>query len=53
MTHSWHIGPFTPTQGEILSELPDVRFPCPIVGTDVAWAAKDVFNPGADDVPRV
>ena len=26
---------------------PDVRFTCPVAGVDVAWAAKDAFNPGA------
>jgi predicted GH43/DUF377 family glycosyl hydrolase len=48
MTHSegWQIGPFTPG-GEVLRQRPEARFSCPILGTSVAWAAKDVFNPAA------
>ena len=30
-----------------MADLPDVRFTCPVSGIDVAWAAKDAFNPGA------
>jgi predicted GH43/DUF377 family glycosyl hydrolase len=42
----WPIGPFTPG-GEVLGPRPEARFTCPILGTSVAWAAKDVFNPAA------
>ena len=47
MTDSWHLGPFTPVAQEVLANLPDARFTCPVTGIDVAWAAKDAFNPGA------
>ena len=47
MTDSWHLGPFTPVAQEVLANLPDARFTCPVAGIDVAWAAKDAFNPGA------
>lgn len=40
-------GPFTRRPGAILGPDPSVTFRCPIANTDVAWAAKDVFNPGA------
>jgi predicted GH43/DUF377 family glycosyl hydrolase len=43
---AWPIGPFT-DGGEILSRQSEVEFSCPILGTSVAWAAKDVFNPAA------
>jgi predicted GH43/DUF377 family glycosyl hydrolase len=45
-TASWEIGPFT-DRGEILGRQVDARFDCPILGTSVSWAAKDVFNPAA------
>lgn len=47
MSESWRIGPFIPVEREVLADLPDVRFSCPVSGIDVAWAAKDAFNPGA------
>jgi predicted GH43/DUF377 family glycosyl hydrolase len=31
----------------VLQRDPLLRFHCPVSGADVAWAAKDVFNPGA------
>jgi beta-1,2-mannosidase len=43
----WEIGPFERVPEPILGPHPDLRFHCPVSGTDVAWAAKDVFNPGA------
>jgi beta-1,2-mannosidase len=42
----WQIGPFAGA-GEVLGRQPGARFECPILGTTVAWAAKDVFNPAA------
>jgi len=42
----WQIGPFTPC-GEVLGRHAEARFSCPVLGTSVAWAAKDVFNPAA------
>jgi predicted GH43/DUF377 family glycosyl hydrolase len=39
-------GPFT-RHGRVLSTRPDVSFRCPLSNETVAWAAKDVFNPGA------
>jgi hypothetical protein len=47
VTKSWRIGPFIPVRQDILAELPDFRFTCPVSGIDVPWGAKDVFNPGA------
>lgn len=43
---NWAIGPFT-RPVRILEARPDVTFRCPVLGEDVAWAAKDLFNPGA------
>jgi len=43
----WEIGPFERVAEPILGPRPDLAFHCPINGTGVAWAAKDVFNPGA------
>jgi predicted GH43/DUF377 family glycosyl hydrolase len=43
---AWQLGPFTP-HGEILNRQPEAQFTCPILGSAVAWAAKDVFNPAA------
>jgi predicted GH43/DUF377 family glycosyl hydrolase len=39
-------GPFE-FRGEILGPHPEVEFACPLAGTTVRWASKDVFNPGA------
>jgi beta-1,2-mannosidase len=39
-------GPFE-FRGEILGPQPALEFACPLAGTMVCWAAKDVFNPGA------
>ena len=47
MIESWRMGPFIPVEREILADLPNVHFTCPVSGIDVAWAAKDAFNPGA------
>ncbi len=44
---AWQLGPFTRNGGTLLAARPDLRFRCPVSGQDVAWAAKDVFNPGA------
>jgi beta-1,2-mannosidase len=51
MTHAddppaWAIGPFSQPQ-RILEQRPTVSFTCPVSKATVAWAAKDVFNPGA------
>jgi len=43
---AWQIGPFS-RRGEVLRQQPDERFTCPLLGTPMAWAAKDVFNPAA------
>jgi predicted GH43/DUF377 family glycosyl hydrolase len=42
----WALGPFR-RRGTVLREVPEVTFACPVRGEPVAWAAKDVFNPGA------
>ena len=42
----WQIGPFI-QRGEVVRQQPEARFTCPLLGTPVAWAAKDVFNPAA------
>ena len=43
---SWAIGPFSrPIRVSI--DQPAVRFSCAVSGQDIAWAAKDLFNPGA------
>lgn len=42
----WQIGPFA-GRGEILRQQLDAQFSCPILGTSVRWADKDVFNPAA------
>jgi beta-1,2-mannosidase len=46
-TGDWQLAPFTRHDGAILRDLPHLTFRCPVSGEDVAWAAKDVFNPGA------
>jgi len=43
---AWPIGPFT-AHGEILGPLEAPSFSCPVLGSTVQWAAKDVFNPAA------
>jgi predicted GH43/DUF377 family glycosyl hydrolase len=43
----WTLGPFVRQPGAILGPAPELRFDCPVTGRSVAWAAKDVFNPGA------
>lgn len=42
---SWAIGPFSPPR-RILGDRARATFTCPLAG-EVAWAAKDAFNPGA------
>ena len=42
----WQLGPFR-RRGTVLRDVPEVTFRCPVSGRTVAWAAKDVFNPGA------
>ena len=46
MSDDWHLGPFIPQGGAVITSRPDVKFRCPVTGVDVSWAAKDVFNPG-------
>jgi len=43
---AWAIGPFSRPE-RILAERAEVIFDCPVAGERIAWAAKDVFNPGA------
>jgi predicted GH43/DUF377 family glycosyl hydrolase len=47
VTAEWALGPFRAGDGALLAPLPAARFRCPVSGELVAWAAKDVFNPGA------
>lgn len=42
----WALGPFTRPQ-RLLEDRPDVSFACALTGREVAWTAKDLFNPGA------
>jgi predicted GH43/DUF377 family glycosyl hydrolase len=41
------LGPFVRDDGATIGCDPSLRFRCPVTGEDVAWAAKEVFNPGA------
>jgi predicted GH43/DUF377 family glycosyl hydrolase len=43
----WMLGPFVRHDGDVLARRPDLTFTCPVSGRPVAWAGKDVFNPGA------
>jgi predicted GH43/DUF377 family glycosyl hydrolase len=43
----WELGPFERHPGSVVAQDPDLEFDCPVSGRRVAWAAKDVFNPGA------
>jgi predicted GH43/DUF377 family glycosyl hydrolase len=43
---AWALGPFCEPR-RVLADRPAVTFACPVSGERVAWAAKDVFNPGA------
>ena len=43
---AWALGPFS-RPVRILDDRPEVTFDCPVAGAQVAWAAKDLFNPGA------
>src|SRR3954471_20590005 len=43
----WTLGPFERLGGVALGAHPDLAFACPVTRRAVAWAAKDVFNPGA------
>jgi beta-1,2-mannosidase len=47
MTSSWQLGPFTRHSSPVLDAMPELRFRCPVAQREIAWAAKDVFNPGA------
>jgi beta-1,2-mannosidase len=51
MTHAtsdrWQLGPFVTHPEPILSARADLQFDCPVAKRRIAWAAKDVFNPGA------
>lgn len=42
----WALGPFSPPL-RIATDGTRLRFDCPVAGRSIAWAAKDVFNPGA------
>ncbi len=44
---SWALGPFTRHPGAVVDARPGLEFTCPVGGDRVAWAGKDVFNPGA------
>jgi predicted GH43/DUF377 family glycosyl hydrolase len=41
------LGPYARQPGPILAADPSLTFDCPVAGRRIAWAAKDVFNPGA------
>lgn len=43
---AWALGPFSRPR-RILDPRPQVSFTDPVSGEPVAWAAKDLFNPGA------
>ncbi len=43
---NWALGPFSAPQ-RVLEDSAMVEFTCPLSPEPVAWAAKDVFNPGA------
>ncbi|MHB1924771.1 MAG: glycoside hydrolase family 130 protein [Acidimicrobiales bacterium] len=45
--NEWELGPFTRRPGVILGPREELRFHCPVLDEPLAWAAKDVFNPGA------
>lgn len=42
----WSLGPFGPPR-RILEQRADIAFDCPLAGQRIAWAEKDIFNPGA------
>jgi predicted GH43/DUF377 family glycosyl hydrolase len=42
----WSLGPFSRPE-RILEDRGAVTFDCPAAGRRIAWAAKDLFNPGA------
>ncbi len=43
---AWALGPFSRPH-RLLEDRPAVSFACPVAGQEVAWASKDLFNPGA------
>ena len=43
---AWPLAPFSKPR-RILEGRRPVDFPCPVAGRRIAWAAKDLFNPGA------
>ena len=43
---AWALGPFS-RPARVLEDRPEVTFTCPVSKAEVAWAAKDAFNPGA------
>lgn len=43
----WQIGPFVKTGEPVLRPEPGLTFRCPVRGSEVRWAEKDVFNPAA------
>ena len=47
LSTSWALGPFERHTGTLLGPQPDLHLSCPLAGHEVAWAAKDVFNPAA------
>ena len=45
-TPDWALGPFS-SPVRVLEARPEVAFECEVSGASVAWAKKDLFNPGA------
>jgi predicted GH43/DUF377 family glycosyl hydrolase len=43
---AWALGPFSAPE-RVLDDRPAVSFTCPVSNAEIAWAAKDVFNPAA------
>jgi len=43
---AWALGPFSRPE-RVLGDRPAVTFTCPVSKERVAWASKDLFNPGA------
>ena len=44
---AWELGPFEREPAMGIRPSSDLAFDCPVSGQRTAWAAKDVFNPGA------
>jgi hypothetical protein len=43
----WEMGPFVKHATPVLSPTPDSKFQCPILGKDVRWEERNVYNPAA------